>query len=1009
MAKIESDAGRDPSNGAAKNLQGPSAPARKKSPGRRWPVVVVVLLAFVWFLPAIVAHSPLLGWILKLATADLNGSVAVQSASLGWLAPVEARGVEVRDAAGKPLLALPSVIGDRPLLKILWNYRNLGAFRLAGPTLTVLLRDDGSNVEDVLAKYLVAEKTEAEQPAAAPFEVAVEILEGQATVADERTGLAWRIENFAAKFGRSAADGGTTAVELSAQLPEAQAPGASGSIAAAMKMSASATEGTAKIESFPLAMLRALAARFAPGTTLTGRLSSEIRIAAGSGPTPNAANPCAAHATLRLAGFSLAAPFLQGDVVRLDRLEAAGQGAWQPGRVMIENATLDCDCGRAALSGVVPLGGKEGFSVAALLGERQDFSGQIDLARLAQLLPATLRLRPDLRIDGGAVQWAASCRPEPTGAQWHAHIESANLTAMRAGRRIVWEKPIRVKLDAHAPAGADASRTVIDQLRCESDFLALEAAGDADNLNATLAFSLQKLAEQLGQFVEFGKLQFAGEGSGRLAWRRTPERRFDANANVEIRGFQWSFPDMPPWREESLLLFASAGGETNFDAATRIDTASLAVQSGPDRLEAKLLEPVQELRADTAWPIALSMQGQLHNWPARLAAWLPANQWQLAGGYRLEAQLSASASRIEAREARFAAAPLDVVTPWVWLHETRFDASAAGSWDQARRRLNLSTASVACPTAAIHASDITAALPAAGPMELAGTLDYQGDAARVLQSLTAPQSSWAKSVAGQIRGAARLSRNGDITGGETTAEIANLTLIDAAGQKVHEPIVRLVARGDFDSKTQTLQLAKCELTSSALAVGAGGRVAPAGGKSNAQLEGKMNYDLERLTALLRPWIGQNIALAGRGESSAWYRGPFSLAEGSAALDLRLGGANLYGFPLGPAEVKASMANGAARIEPLDVAVGKGRIRLAPRVRFAPDPAVLTLPEGPLVERVEINPAMCAQALERARSLHCSRVLPATCDWLETMARGYKVADLIAIFGSIDITLGEVDR
>jgi len=29
--------------------------------------------------------------------------------------------------------------------------------------------------------------------------------------------------------------------------------------------------------------------------------------------------------------------------------------------------------------------------------------------------------------------------------------------------------------------------------------------------------------------------------------------------------------------------------------------------------------------------------------------------------------------------------------------------------------------------------------------------------------------------------------------------------------------------------------------------------------------------------------------------------------------------------------------------------------------------------------------------------------------LETMARGYKVADLIAIFGSIDITLGEVDR
>jgi glycosyltransferase involved in cell wall biosynthesis len=32
-------------------------------------------------------------------------------------------------------------------------------------------------------------------------------------------------------------------------------------------------------------------------------------------------------------------------------------------------------------------------------------------------------------------------------------------------------------------------------------------------------------------------------------------------------------------------------------------------------------------------------------------------------------------------------------------------------------------------------------------------------------------------------------------------------------------------------------------------------------------------------------------------------------------------------------------------------------------------------------------AMCRRALERARSLHWSRVLPATCDWLEALARG----------------------
>jgi hypothetical protein len=34
-------------------------------------------------------------------------------------------------------------------------------------------------------------------------------------------------------------------------------------------------------------------------------------------------------------------------------------------------------------------------------------------------------------------------------------------------------------------------------------------------------------------------------------------------------------------------------------------------------------------------------------------------------------------------------------------------------------------------------------------------------------------------------------------------------------------------------------------------------------------------------------------------------------------------------------------------------------------------------------------AMCVKALERARSLHWSRVLPTTCDWLESLAQGHR--------------------
>jgi hypothetical protein len=58
-----------------------------------------------------------------------------------------------------------------------------------------------------------------------------------------------------------------------------------------------------------------------------------------------------------------------------------------------------------------------------------------------------------------------------------------------------------------------------------------------------------------------------------------------------------------------------------------------------------------------------------------------------------------------------------------------------------------------------------------------------------------------------------------------------------------------------------------------------------------------------------------------------------------------------------------MGNGLLRVEPLDLAVSQGRIHLAPVVRLTPDPIEITLPRGPLAERVQISPALCASLLK----------------------------------------------
>jgi len=73
-------------------------------------------LVLLWFAPWFVAHSPLLNWALGALGPELNGTLHIGSASLGWFSPVRLYAVEICDAQGDPLLQAPLVRGDRSLL-----------------------------------------------------------------------------------------------------------------------------------------------------------------------------------------------------------------------------------------------------------------------------------------------------------------------------------------------------------------------------------------------------------------------------------------------------------------------------------------------------------------------------------------------------------------------------------------------------------------------------------------------------------------------------------------------------------------------------------------------------------------------------------------------------------------------------------------------------------------------------------------------------------------------------
>src|SRR4051812_2661930 len=120
--------------------------------GSRLLVIVVLLGIVVFFAPQIIGGSGLWKSVLAIAAPQLAPQIDATAVQLAWLSPIEIRGLAVRDPAGQPLAEVPLVRSHKTLLAIVLNSRDVGTFDIAEPKANVVLRADGSNAEDLLAK-----------------------------------------------------------------------------------------------------------------------------------------------------------------------------------------------------------------------------------------------------------------------------------------------------------------------------------------------------------------------------------------------------------------------------------------------------------------------------------------------------------------------------------------------------------------------------------------------------------------------------------------------------------------------------------------------------------------------------------------------------------------------------------------------------------------------------------------------------------------------------------------
>ncbi len=966
-----------------------------RPPRRWWPWLAAAaagLAVLIWLIPAAVARTPLVGWIVRSA-AGLQGEIAIGSASLGWFSPVKLSGVEIRDPQGQPLAEIPQARSDRSLLAILSSSSHVGRIRLERPKLTLLVREDGSNLEDVLAPYL----SPSEEPSGL-VDVALEIIDGSLSIRDEQNQQSWQIEPFQLAFTLPADGAKPLGLRASGRLVDSERPGQF-SVQLSMRLGdgepADPDELVIQTDAVPLALLVPVLDRFGVQSRLGGRLSSQVQCRWNGRDAPGAV---ALQGTATAEELALAAPPLGDDQIELARLETTCAGTWQGERLRLDQLVVESDVGRVSLLGTLQ---SPGGSLHAALGSlpRQAFemTGRIDLARLAAMLPDTLRIREGTQVTSGLLELALASRRGDEGMSWHGRVETTNLTAAAYGRRLVWEQPILVTLNAReSPQGP-----VVENLLCKSDFLRLHAEGTPDRATASASFDLGRLAGQLEGFVDLGGLRLAGDGWARLSWKRPDGERFEAGGELRVRNLHVAIPNRPVWGDDDLTVGFSATGRADFAAESRLDTARLSLQAGADRLDLRLTEPVADFRDGGTWPVEVLSEGELARWRPRLAVcqlincgsggtgvspvqpqepgqdarathkeeldkplgpWITWGNWNAAGAYTLLVEGTGSAAGAEVRKGRLTVEGLKLAGPGLSVREPQAELTLSGRWSRPQREVRLPSVTLAGSSLSARGDNIVCTFPPGGPPQLEGTIAYRGELDRLQPWLAgAEPPTWR--LAGQISGQATFEHSGGVTAAKWETAIDHLAARSRLGQQFHEPQVRFAGRGSYSASDRLIRLDQAHLSSDTLGLRVAGRIAPAAERADVQLAGQIDYDMEKISELLRPYVGDGVYFAGRGSGPFSYRGPLDLgaAHADATADWTWG--DVYGFRIGPGQVEANLSGGILRTQPLDLAVSEGRLRTVPFLRLAPEPAELYVEPGRVADQVRLNPSMCRRGLQ----------------------------------------------
>ena len=634
--------------------------AAKKRPSRMLRFLVFGLIAMillVWLAPWLVGKSPLRHVIAQHIFSNLKGEIVIGEASLGWFSPFVLHEVVVQDSEGRSLLLAPKIESSHTLLALLLDRTDLGSFYFEKPALDIVFSSTTSNFEEVCADWFAPSKSDPPREGShSRPALKVEFREARAKLRDEPSNEEVLFEPvrlvYAVPVERTAPvtltiEGkqhgvAASGIEFSRSSQEQE-------VAGQLQNGGEMSLGIAKV---PLSLFASLLRRHEKSLHAQGQLDGSLSYRWGRQKPGD--DDSRVEGRLNIRNFVLASEALSGDRVQLENLELPCKLSMRGDRIQVEHAELKCDLGQVSVAGSIEPGKVllEQFSQPGW-----NLTADIDLARLANMLPRTLCLQEDTRIQSGRLTMKLHSRQTKEGTEWTGDLKTTDLDGTAHGTKLVWKAPLAVAFRGHR-IGNDLP--VVDELRCDSGFLTVNAAGSGKVWNAGVSFDLDRLSAELSRFIDLGSSRLAGRGSARLTIRQGDGQAFIVQGDSQVDQFELAGLLKQPWKESSLKLRLDGTGKLGSAGHHSLEAADLRLQSGTDELELRLLEPIADVQAGLVGKAHVRVRGDLARWQHRLNIIVPGlDGWKISGTGDVAARLHSHVGGLEWSDATAALRELD--------------------------------------------------------------------------------------------------------------------------------------------------------------------------------------------------------------------------------------------------------------------------------------------------------------------------------------------------------------